>query len=76
VISKIEADGQGNKIEGDCVAVHTKDSVIVSKAPDHLVAVLGLEGYVVISTPKATFVCPKDRVNEIPALLEKMPSSK
>ncbi len=62
-------DADGNTFEGRCVAVETKDSLMISDDPDHLVAGLGLEGWVVVHTREATLVCPKDRSEELKKLI-------
>jgi mannose-1-phosphate guanylyltransferase len=39
--------------------VDSRECVVVSTAPDHLVAVFGAEDLVVVHTPDATLVCPR-----------------
>ena len=65
-------DGVGNAVEGKVVAVETKNSLVVSSDPEHLVGVLGLEGVVVVHTPDATLVCPKDRADDLKKLVEEL----
>jgi mannose-1-phosphate guanylyltransferase len=65
-------DAAGNALEGACVAAETKGSLVLSSDPRHLVAVLGLEGFVVVHTPDATLVCPKDRSDELKTLIEEI----
>ncbi len=65
-------DTAGNAIEGKCVSLDTKNSLVLSADPDHLVAVLGLEGFVVVHTPDATLVCPKGRADELKRLVEEI----
>ncbi len=65
-------DAAGNSLEGKCVPVETKDSLVLSNDPNHLVAVLGLEGFVVVHTPDATLVCPKGRSEELKKLVEEI----
>ena len=65
-------DAAGNALEGACVAAETKGSLVLSSDPRHLVAVLGLEGFVVVHTPDATLVCPKDRADELKTLIEEI----
>ncbi|HEV3028785.1 MAG TPA: mannose-1-phosphate guanylyltransferase, partial [Planctomycetota bacterium] len=52
-------DAAGNAVEGKVLAVETKNSLVLSSDPQHLVGVLGIEGLVVVHTPDATLVCPK-----------------
>jgi mannose-1-phosphate guanylyltransferase len=65
-------DQQGNSIEGKCVSSETKDSLVLSTDPNHLVAVHGLEGYVVVHTPDATLVCPKSKAEDLKKLVEEI----
>jgi mannose-1-phosphate guanylyltransferase len=65
-------DAAGNAVEGKVLAVETKDSLVLSSDPDHLVGVLGLEGFVVVHTPDATLVCPKNRSEELKKLVEEI----
>ena len=63
-------DASGNALEGKCVPVETRDSLIISAEDDHLVATLGLEGFVVVHTKDATLVCPKNKADELKKLVE------
>lgn len=65
-------DAAGNALEGACVAAETRGSLVLSTDPRHLVAVLGLEDFVVVHTPDATLVCPKDRSEELKTLVEEI----
>lgn len=65
-------DQQGNSIEGNCVSTETKDSLVLSTDPNHLVAVHGLEGFVVVHTPDATLVCPKGKAEDLKKLVEEI----
>lgn len=65
-------DEAGNAIDGKVLAIDSKDSLVLSSDPNHLVGVLGLEGYVVVHTPDATLVCPKNRSEELKKLIEQI----
>ncbi|HVE41968.1 MAG TPA: mannose-1-phosphate guanylyltransferase [Planctomycetota bacterium] len=65
-------DDGGNAVDGKVLAVDTKDSLVLSSDPNHLVGVLGLEGFVVVHTPDATLVCPKSRSEELKKLVEQI----
>jgi mannose-1-phosphate guanylyltransferase len=65
-------DAGGNAVDGKVLAVDTKDSLVLSSDPEHLVGVLGLEGFVVVHTPDATLVCPKNRSEELKKLVEQI----
>ena len=63
-------DGAQNALDGKVLAVETKNTLVVSSDPEHLVGVLGLDGFVVVHTPDATLVCPKDRADDLKKLVE------
>jgi mannose-1-phosphate guanylyltransferase len=65
-------DGAGNAIDGKVLSVDTRDSLVLSSDPKHLVGVLGLDGFVVVHTPDATLVCPKNRSEELKKLVEEI----
>lgn len=52
-------DAEGNTIVGTHCGLDTRDCVIRTDG-DHLVATIGLKDYVVIHTPDATLVAPRD----------------
>jgi mannose-1-phosphate guanylyltransferase len=66
-------DGSGNAV-GTSLAtlLDSSDCVVASSDPDHLVALVGCTGLVVVHTPQATLVVPADqaqRVKELHALV-------
>ena len=64
----LPADAAGNAAHGEVVAVDTRDSLLWSD--QGTVAVLGLEGVVVVRTGDAVLVMPKSRSQEVRALVE------
>jgi mannose-1-phosphate guanylyltransferase len=65
-------DGDGNALAGRVVQTGSTNCVVASSDPDHLVALVGCEGLVVVHTPSATLVMPADqaqRVKELHALV-------
>ena len=64
------ADPAGNVSRGLTVLEETANNLVVSTG-DHLVALLGVKDLVVVHTADATLVCPKDRAQEIKALLKR-----
>lgn len=57
------ADARGNAVRGDAVVVDSGDCVV--DAEDGIVAVLGVRDLVVVRTPDATLVCPRDRARDV-----------
>jgi mannose-1-phosphate guanylyltransferase/mannose-6-phosphate isomerase len=65
-----EQDADGNVIRGDVLAEQTRNSYLY--AGSRLVAVVGLEDHVVIETKDAVLVAPRDRVQEVKALVSRI----
>ena len=56
-----EKDHNGNAIAVDKTLIEeSKDTLVLSTDKDKLIAVKGLEGFMVIDTPDALVICPKD----------------
>lgn len=64
-----ERDAEGNRAEGDVMAVDTRDSLIRA-ADGRLVATLGVDNLVVVDTPDATLIARKDRVQDVKAVVD------
>lgn len=63
------ADEAGNTVAADTsLLADTRNTLVASSDPRHLVATLGCEDLVVIHTPDATLVCRKDRAEDIKGL--------
>jgi mannose-1-phosphate guanylyltransferase len=65
-------DGDGNAFAARVVQTGTTNCVVASNDPDHLVALVGCEGLVVVHTPTATLVMPAaeaQRVKDLQALV-------
>jgi mannose-1-phosphate guanylyltransferase / mannose-6-phosphate isomerase len=59
---------KGNIIRGNVIEVDCRDSVLYcDKRP---VAVVGAESMVIVDTPDATLVCPKNRAQEVRSVVE------
>jgi mannose-1-phosphate guanylyltransferase / mannose-6-phosphate isomerase len=63
-------DASGNVTRGDVFAADAKNCLLYST--DRLVAVVGLEGHVVIETKDAVMVAPKTRVQDVKKLVDRM----
>jgi len=66
-------DDDGNAVGAASAVLHaSRGNVVTSSDPDHLVALVGCEGLVVVHTPTATLVMPAEdaqRVKELHALV-------
>jgi mannose-1-phosphate guanylyltransferase/mannose-6-phosphate isomerase len=64
----IEKDKTGNILKGNTIDIGSENSTVF--AGDRLVATVGLKDMVVVDTPDATLVTPKDRVQEVRMIVE------
>jgi mannose-1-phosphate guanylyltransferase len=62
----VEADENGNITRGDGhpLLLETADTYVYTTV-GRLVATVGLEGFVIIDTPDALLICPKDRAQDV-----------
>lgn len=66
-----EPDAHGNVLRGHALVEKGTHNIVIS-TEGHLVGVIGVDDLVVVHTEGATLVCPKDRAQEIKALLERI----
>jgi mannose-1-phosphate guanylyltransferase len=68
-----ENDSDGNVINGNVVAVNTKDCVI--EGSEKLIATVGLRDIIVVDTKDATLISTKENAGEIKQVLAKLRES-
>ena len=66
----VGSDADGNVLRGDVIAEDTRDSFVFSES--RLVATVGLESHVVVETKDAVLVAPRDRVQDVKALVARI----
>lgn len=66
----LAADPEGNRSLGQCVSLDARDNVV--DAGTGLVALLGVEGLVVVHTEDVTLVCRKEDAERIKQLLDRV----
>lgn len=59
---------EGNAITGDVFALDVKNSLIYAK--EKFIAAIGVEDLIIIDTGDALLVCPKDRAQEVKAVIK------
>lgn len=64
-------DGNGNVLRGIAMVEGGANNIVVS-TDGHLTAVVGASDLVVVHTANATLVCPKEKAQEIKALLKRL----
>jgi len=65
-----EADAHGNVSRGDVIAEDSQGCYLYSES--RLVAAVGLRGHVVVETKDAVLVAPRDRVQDVKALVARL----
>ncbi|MBI5345485.1 MAG: mannose-1-phosphate guanylyltransferase/mannose-6-phosphate isomerase, partial [Deltaproteobacteria bacterium] len=64
----LDGDKDGNIIKGRVVDIGSRDSIILGC--DRVVAAIGLRDMILVDTPDATLVCPKDRAQDVKAVVD------
>lgn len=65
-----EADGSGNVIVGDGLALQTENSVLYSGGK--LIAALGVKDLVIVAAGDAVLVCPKSRAQDVKKIADEL----
>lgn len=67
-------DNSNNYLNGKIETIDTRNSIIINQnnENDFLIATLGVDNLVVSATNNALLICPKDRVQEIKLMVEKL----
>ena len=71
-------DEQGNTVDALFHGIDTKDCILRGPS-DHLIAAVGLEGFIVVHTPDATLIAPRndeEAVKRLVQLLQSKPESR
>lgn len=64
-------DSAGNVQRGNVLVEQGTGNIVLSEG-GHLVTILGADNLIVVHTPDATLVCPRDRAQDIKALLKRL----
>jgi mannose-1-phosphate guanylyltransferase len=71
VIRHSSLDDAGNAVRGDAVILEGSGNLVVS-SEGHLVSVIGCDNLVVINTPGATLICPKDEAEKVKEVVKQI----
>jgi mannose-1-phosphate guanylyltransferase len=69
----IPSDDQGNVVLGEHLAIDTLRTLV--RGEDRLVVTIGLEDMVVVDTDDALLICPRDRAQDVKAVVEQLKRS-
>jgi len=69
----VDADTEGNVVRGDGqpLLLDTSDTYLYTTR-DRLVSLVGLEGFVVVDTPNALLVCPKEKAQAVREVVKEL----
>lgn len=70
IVAHFPHDGGGNVTLGEVTALDSGGSIVVNTAEGRMLAILGCDDMVVVQTPSATLVCPKDRAQDLKRLVK------
>ncbi len=65
-------DENDNILKGNIAEIDVNNSIIINENQKALIATIGLKDFVVINTDDALLICPKNRVQEIKKIVEKI----
>lgn len=66
-----QKDPAGNVVRGRAIVEEGRHNIVVAD-DDHLLAVIGADNLIVVHTPDATLVCPRNRAQDIKQLLKRI----
>ena len=66
----LPADEEGNIIVGPHVGIDTRDTLVFGGK--RLIATIGLEGMVIVDTEDALLICPREREQEVRAIVRRL----
>lgn len=65
-----DKDERGNAVEGDVLALDCENNLLLSRGGK--LAAVGLSGMIVVQTRDATLICPKDKVQRVKDVVERL----
>ena len=68
----LESDASGNACQGKLEALDAKNNLVFCDNPEETVALIGVEGLVVVRAGGKTLVVPKDKAEEIKKLVKRL----
>jgi mannose-1-phosphate guanylyltransferase len=69
----LSTDEHNNAVEcSSCLFIDSDDNIIFSTDPDHLISTIGVSDMIIVHTPDATMVCPKNESQRVKDLVGKI----
>ncbi len=70
LLDLLPGDERGNLITGEVILHDTETSLVRSEG--RLVVAIGLKNFVIVETPDVVLVCPKERVQEVRTIVDRL----
>ncbi len=70
LLDVLDGDENGNVVAGELLSLDSRNCYI--RAPGRLVAAIGLQDMVIVDTPDVLLVCPRERAEEVKALVNRL----
>lgn len=71
----LKSDNNGNIVKGDVIEMGNENSLIIG-SQSRLTAVIGVKDLIIVDTPDATLVCPKDKAQDVKLIVDELKKSK
>ncbi len=69
----LPTDEHNNSFESDsCLFVDSDDNIVFSTVPGHLISTIGVSDMIIVHTPDATLICPKNESQRVKDLVGKI----
>jgi mannose-1-phosphate guanylyltransferase len=69
----LKTDVHNNAVQCEtCLFIDSDDNIVMSTDPQHLIATMGVSDMIVVHTPDATMICPKNESQRVKDLVGKV----
>jgi mannose-1-phosphate guanylyltransferase len=76
LLEVLPGDDHGNVVDGELIAIDTNGCLVRSEGDDggrgRLVAAIGVKDLVIVDTPDALLICPKERAQEVRDVVQRL----
>lgn len=61
-----------NNIKGKAITIDAKDNIIFNYSNDKLIAVLGLDDFIIVNSDDVIMICPKDKAQDVKKIVNEL----
>ena len=66
-----DKDENKNVTKGEVITIHSESNLIYAQEKK-IISLIGMDNFVVVDTPDALLICPRDRVQEVKKVVEEL----